>query len=286
MEQQSTEQQDEPGNDEERMSQKEQREVRVTLVASSPGKSCGMRRSVLSKIQIGLLVVGLMLVGVYGVARMESYYSSRAAIEQFESAKPSPLGHQTEPQADLAAGEPDFRDWGEGRIRAYQASANQQKAVPMAVLQIPSLKLKAPVFDGTDDLTLNHGVGRIEGTAMPGEQGNIGLAAHRDGFFRGLKDIKAGDTIELKRSGGTDMYTVDRIEIVDPSNVSVLQPQDQPALTLVTCYPFYFVGSAPKRFVVTAYLVQPTTTAGSTTSEARLNSQQDSQSGSTTEEEQ
>jgi sortase A len=250
----------------------EHSEVSVTPDVQRTYANCTVRGSLLRTIQVALLVIGLALVGIFAAARVESYFGSRAALENFESAEQALAADETEPEANIAAGEPDFRDWGEGRVRAYQESAKQQKGVPMAVLHIPSLNLKAPVFDGTDDLTLNHAVGRIDGTAMPGEQGNIGLAAHRDGFFRALKDIKAGDPIELKTRGATEIYTVDRIQIVNPHDVSVLRPQDRPALTLVTCYPFYFVGSAPKRFVVTAYLAQHSA-AGSTTSEARLNTQ-------------
>jgi LPXTG-site transpeptidase (sortase) family protein len=125
----------------------------------------------------------------------------------------------------------------------------------LALLDIPRLNISAPLLNGTDWLTLNHGVGRITGTARPGEQGNIGIAGHRDTYFRELRNIKLGDVIELKRTDGIDTYKVDRLQIVMPSNVGVLRPTAVPTLTLVTCYPFQFVGSAPKRFVVTASLV-------------------------------
>lgn len=232
---------------------------------------------ILEKIQIALLTIGLALGAIYVAVRMESYFSSRAALQRFESAEPEIAAQETSSPAEATrAVEPDFSGWGEGRIHAYQKSAKQREGVPMAVLQIQKVHIEAPVFDGTDDLTLNHAVGRIAGTAKPGERGNIGIAGHRDGFFRGLKDIKAGDQIELKVQSRTDIYTVDHIQIVSPRDVSVLRTQDGPALTLVTCYPFYFVGSAPQRFVVTAYLTQHSP-VGSTTSEARLNPQRTNQ---------
>jgi len=103
-----------------------------------------------------------------------------------------------------------------------------------------------------DDGTLDRGVGHIEGTATPGAEGNSGIAGHRDGFFRGLKDIAAGDVIELDTLHGRESYRVERTWIVDPEDVSVLDPTTTRALTLVTCYPFYFVGSAPRRFIVRA----------------------------------
>ena len=120
-----------------------------------------------------------------------------------------------------------------------------------------------PVFDGTDDLILNRGAGRISGTAKPGQPGNIGIAAHRDGFFRGLKDIRVGDRIELRTQGDASLYAVDDIEIVQPTDVTVLRNRPSPSLTLVTCYPFYFVGDAPQRYIVHASIVDSDKTAAS-----------------------
>ena len=103
-------------------------------------------------------------------------------------------------------------------------------------------------------MALNRGVGRIKGTAQPGESGNFGIAGHRDGFFRGLKDIREADLIEVRTLDTTYVYTVDDLRVVEPDDVSVLRSREQPTLTLVTCYPFYFVGPAPHRFIVTASL--------------------------------
>jgi sortase A len=99
---------------------------------------------------------------------------------------------------------------------------------------------------------LNRGVGRILGTAQLGQPGNLGIAGHRDGFFRGLKDVGPDDVIEVIRPGQTDFYAITQIQIVDPGNVSVLAPTSTQTLTLVTCYPFYFIGNAPQRYIVTA----------------------------------
>ncbi len=111
------------------------------------------------------------------------------------------------------------------------------------------------MLPGTDDRTLDRGVGHIEDTAQPGTDGNLGIAGHRDGFFRGLKDITPGDLMELDTLQGTDVYRVERTWVVSPEEVSVLDPTSTPAITLVTCYPFYFVGSAPDRFIVRAVRV-------------------------------
>ena len=117
--------------------------------------------------------------------------------------------------------------------------------------------LEAPVLEGTDDETLNRGVGHIDGTAIPGAAGNLGIAGHRDGFFRGLKDIAPGDTLELETLWGQVTYVVQTIWIVSPEDVSVLDPTPAPSLTLVTCFPFYFVGSAPQRYIVRAVCASP-----------------------------
>jgi len=123
------------------------------------------------------------------------------------------------------------------------------------VLRIPKIQLEVPVLDGTDDRTLDRAVGYIGGTAQPGTAGNVGIAGHRDGFFRGLKDIAAGDVIEVDTRERTDVYRVERTWVVKPEEVSVLDQTPTPTLTLVTCYPFYFIGSAPRRFIVRAVLV-------------------------------
>jgi sortase A len=158
------------------------------------------------------------------------------------------------------ADQSDFSLWSEKRVREYRKSLLAEKSVPMAVLRIEKLKIRVPVFEGTDELALNRGVGWIAGTARPGEAGNIGIAGHRDGFFRALKDISFGDTIELSTLDGTAVYAVDEFEIVSPERVDVLRPRNVPSLTLVTCYPFYFIGDAPQRFILYAVLKERTFT--------------------------
>jgi sortase A len=129
---------------------------------------------------------------------------------------------------------------------------------PIAILRIQALRLEVAVLPGTDDRTLDRAIGHIEDTAQPGTDGNSGLAGHRDGFFRGLKDIGEGELLELDTLHGRDVYRVERTWIVNPEEVSVLNPTPGRTLTLVTCYPFYYVGSAPQRFIVRAALVSHT----------------------------
>ena len=121
-------------------------------------------------------------------------------------------------------------------------------------IEIPRLQVSAIVRAGSDSRTLRLAVGHIGGTALPGEGGNIGLAAHRDTFFRRLGEIKANDQIRLVTREGTFTYRVQGTRIVEPRDTWVLGPTDVPAVTLVTCYPFRYVGSAPQRFIVRAEL--------------------------------
>ena len=155
---------------------------------------------------------------------------------------------------DAVANPAEQADWSEKRKAAYFESLQRDAGATLAVLRIPSTNIEVPVLDSTSDLALNRGAGHVEGTAKPGERGNVAIAAHRDGFFRGLKDIKVGDEIELTTLEGQQTFKVTRLSVVDPLNVSVIEPTDEPVVTLVTCYPFYFVGAAPERFIVRATL--------------------------------
>ncbi len=119
-------------------------------------------------------------------------------------------------------------------------------------LRIPRLHLTAMVREGAGDSTLRRAVGHIPGTALPGRTGNVALAGHRDTFFRSLRAIRKNDRIDVETGRGTYQYQVDSIRIVGPRDVGVLNASGGPTLTLVTCYPFYYVGSAPKRFIVHA----------------------------------
>jgi len=152
------------------------------------------------------------------------------------------------------AGAPDQSLWSPVRVSAWRAALTEPAAAPLAVVRIPKIRLEVPVLPGTDDRTLDRGVGHIDDPALPGADGNSGIAGHRDGFFRGLKDIVPGDEIELETIKGKEIYRVDRTWVVNPEDVTVLDPTLTRSLTLVTCYPFYYVGAAPQRFIVRAVL--------------------------------
>ncbi len=142
--------------------------------------------------------------------------------------------------------------WNQKRINQFNEIQKTNKDTPIALLQIENVNILAPVYNNTSDFNLNRGAGWIENTAMINESGNIGIAAHRDSFFRGLKDIKKGHQISLQTLSGKRFFTVTETKIVEQTQVDVLGPTDNNQLTLVTCYPFYYVGSAPQRFIVTA----------------------------------
>lgn len=211
--------------------------------------------------QFTLLVVGLALLVGFAAARLDSYLSYRSALKTFAdldqatASVQEPTGQATGALEEDDVAEPDFSGWSEGRVDAYKKGLRHSGDL-IGVLQVPALHLLAPLLEGTDGRTLNRGVGRIAGTAQPGEEGNLGIAGHRDSFFRSLKDIKTGDSVELKTRNGMDVYVVEKIQIVAPRDVSVLREHETRALTLVTCYPFYFIGSAPQRFIVTAFHTQ------------------------------
>ena len=186
--------------------------------------------------------------------------SKERALSAFEKERVEAVArpaHTTATRAGLmvAAGPVDQSLWDRGRIRAYLATLARPAPPPLGVLRIPRLHLEVPILEGTDEWTLDRAVGHIEGTARPGATGNVGIAGHRDGYFRVLKDIAAGDAIELVLQHKIERYRVQKLSIVGPDDVGVLAPGTDSSLTLVTCYPFYFVGSAPKRFIVRAELV-------------------------------
>ena len=138
---------------------------------------------------------------------------------------------------------------------ALRRAAVRVTGRPMGRLEIPSIGLAAVYLEGADDHTLKRGVGHVPGTALPGEFGNAVLSGHRDTFFRPLEKIRLGDRIRILTLDGNYDYAVEAIRIVDPDEGIVLRDFNVSVLTLVTCYPFWTLGPAPKRFVVHATLV-------------------------------
>ena len=188
------------------------------------------------------LVLGVGCLLYVGVHYVDGMLARRAALDRFAELRA--LGTRTDT--------PELTLWSPGRIAAWQRTLTLPREEPLAVLHIPRIGLDVPVLKGTSDTTLDRGAGHVEDTAMPGTPGNSGIAGHRDGFFRGLKDVNVGDEIQLETLRETQTYRIERAWIVSPDDVSVLDPTPAQSITLVTCYPFYFVGSAPQRYIVRA----------------------------------
>lgn len=210
-----------------------------------------VRSKNLKRLQIVLGVVGLVLVGYAAITYFGGRAYSRMATEKFHAeAAVQPGAAQTGALKTLKP--VDYSLWSEKRVKEYETTLAEHFDAPVGILRVEKIRLEVPVFDGTDDRILNRGVGRIIGTTRVGEAGNVGIAGHRDGFFRGLKDVVVGDTMELETARARQTYVIDSIKLVTPDDVSVLKNDQVPALTLVTCYPFYFIGSAPQRYIVHA----------------------------------
>jgi sortase A len=198
-----------------------------------------------------LFIGGLALLAVYFQVRGSTEDQRAGGIEAFQQATQFQQEHTGDnPFATIQA--PDQQLWSDQRKADYEASLKAASDLPLAVLSIDKLDIQVPVYNGADEINLNRGVARIKGTGRVGKQGNLGIAGHRDGFFRALKDISLNDTIELQTQNGLENFRVSSIDIVDPDDVSVLAPTSNSIITLVTCYPFYYVGHAPKRFIVRA----------------------------------
>lgn len=196
-----------------------------------------------------LSALGASLISIYALPNAYGVAMSHFAVAQFRAKSPA------------------NRLWDSARIRAYRQSLDISFAPSEAILRIPRIRIEVPILEGTSEAALNRGVGHIPGTALPGQPGNLAVAGHRDGFFRGLKDLAAGDRIDVERpSRQIDHYIVSAIRIVAPNDTSVLRPTDASTLTLVTCYPFYFVGAAPQRYIVQADLSPSVPTSGSPSS--------------------
>jgi sortase A len=158
------------------------------------------------------------------------------------------------------ASETVYQDWSsrvfDRQIHTEHAPAERPATIGanalVGRLTIPRLHLNAMVREGSSEATLRLALGHVEGTALPGHGGNVGVAGHRDTLFRELRKIEKNDLVQFQTLGGTYVYQVERTEIVKPQDVDVLKATLYPELTLITCYPFNYVGSAPERFIVKA----------------------------------
>jgi len=206
-------------------------------------------------VEIGLYLGGVVLLAIFFQIRADSDRQREEGVRTFQAALENDVVLASPPSGDVVLSTvvaPNQEQWADQRVAEYEESLKVEAGPPLAVMTIDKLGIQVPVYDGADDFNLNRGVARIKGTARIDAEGNLGIAGHRDGFFRGLKDIAMGDHIELQTARGIAVYTVSSITIVEPGDVSVLAPTPERTITLVTCYPFYFVGQAPKRYIVKA----------------------------------
>lgn len=143
--------------------------------------------------------------------------------------------------------------YAEGQHKAASSQAAIKEGDVLGRIEIPRLKLRVAILEGTTAHTLRLGVGHIAGTAFPGATGNIGIAGHRDTYFHSLQDIRRNDDILIQTESESSRYEVDWIRITDPADGGILTPTADSGLTLVTCYPFHYIGAAPERYVIHAH---------------------------------
>jgi len=182
----------------------------------------GLRRA-----EYVLLAAGLAILGYCGAELLNSHIQQARGARELEQLRRNPPAVSAAP-ATIADG------------------------TLVGEVEIPKLHLSAVVFQGTSDGILARGVGHLDASAFPGQAGNVVLAAHRDTFFRSLRNIHRGDLVQVTTPYGTRTYAVDLTEVVKPTETDVIAATATPTLTLITCYPFYYVGHAPKRFIVRA----------------------------------
>lgn len=208
-----------------------------------------------------ICLTGAFLLAAFVQVRAEQEAQRADGVEAFLEAH---AAYVPDGSSGLAGGvalqRPDQALWSEERIAAWSESLAAGGTAPIGVLSIDRLAIEVPVYDGADEHNLNRGVARVRGTARIEGAGNLGIAGHRDGFFRALKDIQHGDLIQLRTPDSMLGYRVVATRVVNPDDVGVLAPTKEQTLTLVTCFPFYFVGHAPQRFIVTAVAQQRPTT--------------------------
>jgi sortase A len=266
--------------------------ARIQLRESSLSRLPSRKRTFLKWMERVLFLCGGVAVGycliVYFEARLYQAYENRRldqeireqairdrassdpTIDRTQAAAPGPQIPESQlPQisealppvletnsADLPSGIPQrLPQIAAPRVPSARASVNpraQGQGSLIGRLDIPRVGISTVVVEGIGSKDLRHAVGHVPGTALPGQTGNVAIAGHRDTFFRGLREIRAGDTITLTTPRGTYSYGVDSAVVVDPHSVYLLKASSSPELTLITCYPFYYVGPAPDRFVVRA----------------------------------
>ena len=194
------------------------------------------RYSVLTWIERGLLTIGIALAFWCAFVIVQAHRAQNMPVPKVTVTQTLPPDAGRNPSIPTPAPPPPPGTW-------------------IARLEVPTVKIATTVLEGSDDSTLRRASGHIEDTPLPGQPGNVGIAGHRDTVFRALRNIHVGDPLNLTTADRVYRYRISKTIVVEPEDVYVLDPTEQPTLTLVTCYPFEFIGHAPHRFIVQAQLI-------------------------------
>lgn len=201
-------------------------------------------------IEIATWVIGIVLLSSYAALRVSAERDRRDGLQAFQTIRHVALSQTSAIGLHAPSGQVDQTLWSRARVQAFRSTTLGE--LPEGILRIPALGLIVPIYSGATSSELDRGVGHVQGTAALDSESNAAIAGHRDGFFRALRRIKLGQTLYVETVSSTRRYRVTETRIVTPSDVSILAPTAHASITLVTCYPFYFVGSAPQRFIVRA----------------------------------
>lgn len=233
--------------------------MKVRVLLDPPVRPKRRRAGAVDWIRRLFLLVGMIAVGYAGYVYLDSQVYQRYedwSFDQEAAGKTPSVGdfiHDETAKAGDSAAAPSADDSTVDKPAPQPERARTPKDPSLiGRIAIPRLNVHAIVKEGVDDRTLRRAVGHIPGTARPGMDGNVALAAHRDSFFRGLQNVRKNDRIVMETLDARYEYVVDSLKIVDPDDVQVLAASNAPVLTLVTCYPFHYVGNAPRRFIVRA----------------------------------
>lgn len=200
-------------------------------------------------IELACWAIGLALIVVYFSSTLRFESERRQGIELFAQAQAQAAAYPANPASPATTRPGQSFEPHETSIAPETVDPD---ALPVALLRMPGVNLEVPVFADISERNLSRGAGWIPGTARPNDGGNMAIAAHRDQYFRALKDVAVGDLLELESLSGPQSYRVTSLTIVEPEDLWPLDPADVATVTLVTCYPFYFVGGAPQRYIVQA----------------------------------
>jgi sortase A len=236
-------------------------------IAHAPVSKCATSRSTSGRLEIACWGLSVALIASYFGARAYGEIERRHAIEAFADTRSLVVAESASlRESERVAREPiperpkpDQTYWSRSRIRAYAALLVdvESQGLPVALLRIRRVGLEVPVYADAGERNLNRGAGLVAGTAPPGSAGNVAIAAHRDGYFRVLERVSVGDLLELESPPSRiRQYRVTELSVVEPTDIRPLHDTAIPTVTLVTCYPFYFLGSAPQRYIVRAVSVQ------------------------------